>query len=31
MVKTALPKLFKRDILSAAMEKLRAGLGDAFK
>jgi len=27
----ALPRLFRRDILSAAMERLRAGLGDAFK
>jgi len=27
----ALPRLFRRDILSAAMERLRAGLGDVFK
>jgi glycosyltransferase involved in cell wall biosynthesis len=27
----ALPRLFRRDILSAAMERLRAGLGDAFE
>jgi len=27
----ALPRLFSRDLLSTAMEKLRAGLGDAFK